>query len=388
MTVEPARFGMPDANTAGVPAGIALAPYTGPMTITSSGTVVEGKTINGQLTVKASNVTIRNCRIQSNDWWGVEGEKSPNLHVENCDIIGGNMTNSGILGSGTFIGNDISHVSIGIQLTSNEGGSTIRDNYVHDLFYGITEPHYDALTMFGGQDGVVVEHNTFSVPRAGGTASIIMGDNFGPVPNNVRINNNLLLGNPSYAIYVNGTNVALTNNYIMKGAYGYFVVNDQHPPTMSGNVLWDDQLDPTPYPVNPPVPPPTPIPIPTPINPPAPSPTPIPSPLMTNRFVLTGFVVISAPLPFSFSIIRGKINLMAVDAKNNVSGDQAFSFLGKGAFNATETRTPGRLRYHYETDADGNELTVVDGTTNTSSGVDFSLYFLGHLTLTEADFNL
>ena len=49
--IDPALFGMPDATTAGVPAGTTLTAYTGPMTITTPGTVIEGKIINGTLKV-------------------------------------------------------------------------------------------------------------------------------------------------------------------------------------------------------------------------------------------------------------------------------------------------------------------------------------------------
>jgi pectate lyase len=138
------------------------------MNITTPGAVIENVIIDGQLTVKAANVTIRNCIIQSDGWWGIEGENSPNLRVEHSDIIGGNLTNSGILGSGTFVGNDIQHVSIGIQLT--DGASTVSSNYIHDLFYGNGDPHYDGVTLLGGQNHVVVDHNTISVPQQGGTA--------------------------------------------------------------------------------------------------------------------------------------------------------------------------------------------------------------------------
>ncbi len=74
-TINPALFGMPDATTTGVQAGVTLSAYKGPMTITTPGAVIENVTINGQLTVAAANVTIRNCVIQSNGWWGIEGVK-------------------------------------------------------------------------------------------------------------------------------------------------------------------------------------------------------------------------------------------------------------------------------------------------------------------------
>ena len=40
-TIDPALFGMPDATTAGVQAGVTLTAYKGPMNITTAGTVIE-----------------------------------------------------------------------------------------------------------------------------------------------------------------------------------------------------------------------------------------------------------------------------------------------------------------------------------------------------------
>lgn len=250
-TVNPALFGMPDATTTGPQAGVTLTPYAGPMTITTPGAVIENVTINGQLTINAANVTIRNCVIQSNASNCILADTASNLLVENCDIIGGNLTDNGILGSGTFVGNDISHVRIGIQLT--DGASTVRDNYIHDQFMAISDPHYDGITVLGGQNHVVIEHNTIYAPSDHGTAEILIQNVFGPV-NDVQINNNLLLGTPSYAVYFedktgtpNITNISFTNNYVQRGAAGYYdIVNSN--PTMSGNVQWNNNTDPTPYP--------------------------------------------------------------------------------------------------------------------------------------------
>src|SRR4051794_37954063 len=40
LAIDPARFRMPNAMTAGVQAGVTLTPYTGPMNITTAGTVI------------------------------------------------------------------------------------------------------------------------------------------------------------------------------------------------------------------------------------------------------------------------------------------------------------------------------------------------------------
>ena len=86
--IDPALFGMPDATTTGVPAGTTLTAYTGPMTITTPGTVIEGKIINGTLRVTAANVTIKNCVIQNYGFWGIDAEGAANITVQNCDFTG------------------------------------------------------------------------------------------------------------------------------------------------------------------------------------------------------------------------------------------------------------------------------------------------------------
>jgi hypothetical protein len=249
--INPALFGMPDATTTGPQAGVTLTAYTGPMTITTPGAVIENVIINGQLTVDAANVTIRNCIIQSDGWWGIEGDQAPNLTVENSKIIGGNLTNSGILGSGTFVGNDISNVSIGIQLTN--GASTVSSNYIHDLFYGAADPHYDGVTALGGQNHVVIQNNTISAPDNNGTADVFIDNDFGSV-NDVTVKNNLLLGGAAYTVHVDQktgqsgtiTNVVIENNYLERGYYGYIADNSNA--AILNNVQWDNNSDPTPYP--------------------------------------------------------------------------------------------------------------------------------------------
>ncbi|MFC7700491.1 right-handed parallel beta-helix repeat-containing protein [Bradyrhizobium sp. GCM10028915] len=244
-TINSARFGMPTADTAGVPAGVTLTPYTGRMTIETPGAVIENVIINGQLTVIAADLTIKNCIIQTNDSNGILAVTASNLLVENCIIIGGDFTDNGILGHGTFVGNDISHVRIGIQLT--DGASTVRDNYIHDLFNAGSAPHFDGITLLGGQNHVVIEHNTISAPSDHGTAEILIQNVFGPV-HDVQINNNLLLGTPSYAVYfeaktTNGaiTSIDFTNNYVERGAYGYYLVLNSNP-TFRNNVEWDSRV--------------------------------------------------------------------------------------------------------------------------------------------------
>ena len=182
MTIDPARFGMPDATTSGVPPGTTLKPYTGPMHITTDGAVIENVIINGMLTVEAENVTIRNSVIQNFSTWGIQGDKAPGLRVEYSDIDGtGSTRTSGMLIGGdgaAAIGNDIRGMVIGIQLA---GDGIIKDNYIHDLADTSSNPddrHFDGITLFGG-GGNLIEHNTILLPdKEGGTAAVFIKTEF------------------------------------------------------------------------------------------------------------------------------------------------------------------------------------------------------------------
>ena len=250
-TIDPALFGMPDATTAGVPSGTTLATYTGPMTITTDGTVIDGKIINGTLRVTADNVTIQNCVIQNYGFWGVDAEGSTGITIKYCDFTASSSmdTNAAILGSGTFIGNDISNSENGIVL--QDGASVVRDNYIHDLGDNFGDPHIDGISVQGGQNHVLIEHNTV---ESWDTSCIFIKNDFGPI-NDIVVRNNLLYGDmdrgdPAATIYVYGpntTNVLIENNYVEKGNWFYYATSNATP-VIRNNVEWNNNTDPTPYP--------------------------------------------------------------------------------------------------------------------------------------------
>lgn len=253
-TINPALFGMPDAASAGVPAGTVLTAYTGPMTITTDGTVIDGKIISGQLAVNAANVTIKNCVIKDYGFWGVDASYDRaigNITIQNCDFraADGADTDSAIVGSGNFIGNDISNGENGIRL--QDGASIVRDNYIHDLNDVNGDPHLDGIAAQGGQNHVLIEHNTVS---GWDTSDIFIKNDFGPI-NDIVVRNNLLISDPKHGdvasdIYVYGpntTNITITGNYMEKPIWEYIAILNANP-TISGNVQWDNNTQPTPYP--------------------------------------------------------------------------------------------------------------------------------------------
>lgn len=77
-----------------------------------------------------------------------------------------------------------------------------------------------------------------------------------------------------------------------------------------------------------------------------------------------------------------KIDLSVIDAKQGVSGNQAFTFMGEGVLGSSQS---GVVKFHY--DAASNR-TLVEGTVNTSGGIDFQVSLVGQHALTANDFVL
>lgn len=55
--------GFPDASSTGVPDGVVLVEYGGPCSITQAGTVIDGKTVRCDLSIRASGVVIKNSYV-------------------------------------------------------------------------------------------------------------------------------------------------------------------------------------------------------------------------------------------------------------------------------------------------------------------------------------
>jgi Right handed beta helix region len=225
-----AVLGFPTAGTTGVPDGATLTQYPGPMKITTPGTVIDGKIISGDLVIAADTVTVKNSKLMTGGYWGIDAEYARNVTIQDCDIIGnGTVGNSGILGAGNFMRNDISGFGNGITAT---GGALIKGNYIHDLQVSGPDPHYDGIQIMGPARGLRIEDNTI---LSRDTSDLFITSEFGPI-DNVVINHNYLGGDVGYSIYLhNVTNATISNNAVEKGGWGYYDIVGQQP-AMSGNI--------------------------------------------------------------------------------------------------------------------------------------------------------
>jgi hypothetical protein len=263
---NPHVCGFPDAtNTGWQPKGVTLTSYTGPLTITAAGTVIDGKLINGVINIDADNVTIRRSKVIY-----------PHVNCDGvCDVVSVKNQHTGFLIEDSEVdGNGgICYMSIqlgvnGTALRNNLHGcgdgvrsgdsALVKDNWMHDFGQGVFDgdPYADSPHNDGYQgistSHVRVEHNTVVLPpyntpnpHTGVDGAVLFGDERGPITD-IHFNNNLV-DTTSYSIRfgyscTSSTCEAIGNrigrSYKMYGAF-YPGVSF----TKSGNV-WDDTGEP------------------------------------------------------------------------------------------------------------------------------------------------
>ena len=105
--------------------------------------------------------------------------------------------------------------------------TTIQDSWLHGL-KAPGSPHYDGIQIDGGQDNVMIRHNT--IENANTQTAAVMVDNYYGAATNITITGNKLTGG-GYTVYADGAfasgapiTVSFTNNVFGKGYYGYGLI--------------------------------------------------------------------------------------------------------------------------------------------------------------------
>ncbi|GAA1996921.1 hypothetical protein JL107_12840 [Nakamurella flavida] len=206
--------GKPSASNTGVPSGTSLSRYTGPLTITQDGTVIDGKEVYGDLRIQARNVTIRNSYLHcgsdvtAGNSGCVDANSAAvyNLTVERNTIKPDrpSATRDGIVGHEfTARYNHITRTNDGIGIFNRPGGSSaanvrVEGNYIHDMTRWSSSPyhsdgtHNDGIEIQGGENIAIVGNTIIGSVVAGDSlgilgrqagAAIIVVQNVTPVKN-------------------------------------------------------------------------------------------------------------------------------------------------------------------------------------------------------------
>jgi hypothetical protein len=240
----------PDASNTGVPIGTTLTAYTGPASITTPGTVIDGKTITGEIDIDAPDVTIRDSKI--NGVVRVWDDTTNSLLLEDTEIdCGGGNTAIGEANY-TVRRANIHGCENGFDMNQN---IDVEDSYIHGLAivghddgiqfaYG----HFENGHEVDGVRNLRIVHNTIfghddSLSSADGSfgTSAIIGNT--ARADDVLVQGNLMAGG-AYTIYClagPSTNYRVLDNHFSTrytpsvGFYGPSA--ECFDDTQSGNVI-------------------------------------------------------------------------------------------------------------------------------------------------------
>ncbi|WEX75004.1 hypothetical protein PYH37_000328 [Sinorhizobium numidicum] len=235
--VENVNAVFPDASNTGVPQGTNLTRHTGTLHITTDNAVIENLEIDGNIIIDAKNVTLKNIKLTTDDFNGIEVMGgATGFTLMDSEIDGGGTAHNGLMAQGTILRTNIHGVENGMTLY---GPSEIRDNYIHGLA-GDASSHFDGIEINGGHD-IQILHNTVINPHD--QTAAIMLDNWAAGLSNIKVDGNYLEGG-GYTLYlddnfsggpVDDASISITNNQVGGGHWGDFALFG-NTPVMSGNV--------------------------------------------------------------------------------------------------------------------------------------------------------
>lgn len=227
-TVTPTPGEFPNAGNTGDPSPADNTAYTGPATVSASGTVIDNKRISGELNITGSNVVIRNSTITGHVYFQINQTGG---RIEDSTVI-----NNGYSGAGVAYYNYTAlrvEVTGGRQSMSCARGCTVTDSWLHGQ-QTQSGWHGDGFTSNGG-DNMVLRHNTLACdgPAIGNgacSAGLALYGDYEPITN-VIVDSNLFKASPAgYCMYggydkdkphgTRAANIDVTNNVFERGSNG------------------------------------------------------------------------------------------------------------------------------------------------------------------------
>jgi len=186
---QPSVCGYPDATNTGVPSGTTLT-NSGSITVNTNGAIVENRNISGQIIIRANNVTIRNVRLTSSDYYPIDyNNNNTGLVVQDTEIIGtsDNVTACMSFGNYTVLRVRCTGGADGFKADSNV---VIEDSHISNLRES-AGTHNDAVQTTGGSN-VTLRHNTIDL--RGDAAEVIQLGTEWANNSNWLVENNLIAG--------------------------------------------------------------------------------------------------------------------------------------------------------------------------------------------------
>ncbi len=229
----------PGPTTTGVPAGTALTNYTGPCDITTANTVIDSKTVNCGLGIKAANVMIKNSKVLGGVWLDTDiaGSSAWSMTIQDSEVdVGAQQLASVLAGNMTVLRSNIHGGETAVQCEEKSVSCVVQDSYLHGQFLPPDQPwHLGGFLSDGGgnhrltHNYVVCDHPQNALGE-GCSGDINLIPNFATA-SGIVIENNLLGANVDSAYctyggekstspYPHGDHITYRNNIFQRGTNG------------------------------------------------------------------------------------------------------------------------------------------------------------------------
>ncbi|WP_181170740.1 hypothetical protein [Mesorhizobium sp. B2-6-2] len=260
------RSAWPDATNTGVPPGTILTDYKDECVITENNFVVNGKTVNCSLSIQASNVIIKNSKINGQVILDTDrpGSKLWSFSMFDSEVDAGTIQQSAVgWGNLQVLRSNIHGGVTSVQCDETSSSCLVQDSYLHGQYMPEGQDwHLGGFLSDGGRN-ITLRHNYIicdhPVNSVGGgcTGDVNLIPNFDAIKGAL-IENNFFGANTylSYCTYggekknskfPHSYNVIYKNNILMRGANkkcGAYGPVTNFNATNTGNLwldnFWDD----------------------------------------------------------------------------------------------------------------------------------------------------
>ncbi|MDQ0368863.1 hypothetical protein [Catenuloplanes indicus] len=228
----------PGEGSTGVPDGVTLTAYTGPLRITKAGTVIDGKRIDGCLDVRARDVVIKRSKLTCGGIMIKIEQKTANLTIEDSDLDGAQTGFVAGYWNYTLSRVNVYNIEEGPRVGSNV---IIEDSWFHSMHPAQSdEAHQDLMQTNGGSNSTIrgnVFDATSTVAGVSFNAAFQVGAEFEPLEN-VLVEENWFNGG-GYTVNIRNdpqiSNVLFRNN-VFGSRHGYGAVSRADSP----GIIWED----------------------------------------------------------------------------------------------------------------------------------------------------
>jgi hypothetical protein len=151
--------GKPGSDNTGVPAGTVLTTYSGPLTITVDGTVIDGKQISGGLEIYADNVTVRRSQLTTS----IVVRNARNVLIEDVSLQSVAVSSAQDV---TVRRADLSGAGEDALHVTSDSGSQVQNVLIENSWIHNPQPppgaHWDGIQV-RGISGLTLSHNNFDL---------------------------------------------------------------------------------------------------------------------------------------------------------------------------------------------------------------------------------